>query len=282
MLRNLVKTAFRNTIRNKTSSVINVLGLALGMSCSLVIFLLLKYDLSFDNFQPNKDRVFRITILGKASSEYYPGSSFPLANALRSEFPEFEQVAHISYVHSGQFTITSQGEATRYQESEGVAFVEPGFFDMFYSEWLAGNAEHALTEPNAVVLTESLAKKYFPDDNALNQVVRLDSEVDLKVAGIIKDFPSNTNFPFTALVSFKSLSGYDSNYDEQSWNRTSSSLQAYVLLKDGEKPERIEDTFPGFIEKYMGERAVRRVAFMLQPLSEIHFDTRYLDNFSGR
>jgi len=209
MFKNYLTTTLRKLSRNKAYTAINVFGLALGITCSLMLFLLIKYELSFDNFHATADRICRVnTIYVRAEGELHDtGTPFPFGPALRKDFPELEKVAMVDYEYEGLVAIADGGKTpARYHEKEGVVFIEPDFFDMFDFPWIAGHPK-TLAEPNNVALTEELARKYFPNENPIGKRIRLDNKLDLIVTGVLKNFPANTDFPFKLLVSFITVEG---------------------------------------------------------------------------
>ncbi len=280
MLKNYLKIAVRNLLRHKAYSFINIAGLAIGMACSLMLFLLIKFELSFDAFHRKAERLYRINTVvtrpeGKA---YQTGTPSPFSAALRHDFPELEKVTVVDYDYEGLVTILEAGNApVCYKEKSGVAFIEPDFFDMFDFAWSAGDPK-TLAEPNNVALTEALAKKYFPDGAAIGKTLRLNNKLDLKVTGILKDFPANTDFPFKLLISFVTAKSLDRL--SESWQNLRSNLQTYVLLPEHGSPQRLESQLPAFAKKYWYDETRPR-AYTLQPLREIHFDARY-GNFNDR
>jgi hypothetical protein len=163
MLKNYFKTALRKLRRDQSYAAINVLGMALGMGCCLLIFLIIQYELRFDRFHSKRDRIYRITTherLNDKSSETM-GAPIPMAEALRSDFLNLDKVAITYYAYSGQFTIPDgKQDVRRFQEESGVAYVEPEFFEIFDFPWKAGEVK-SLVEPNRVALTEELAQKFL-------------------------------------------------------------------------------------------------------------------------
>jgi ABC-type antimicrobial peptide transport system permease subunit len=283
MFKNYLITTLRKLSRNKAYTAINVLGLALGLTCSLMLFLLIKYELSFDSFHAKADRICRVNTIHVRAEGELPdtGTPFPFGPALRKDFPELEKVAMVDNDESyGLITIIDGDEApVRYREKEGIVFIEPDFFDMFDFPWIAGNPK-TLAEPNNVVLTEELAQKYFPNENPIGKRIRLDNKLDLIVTGVLKNFPSNTDFPFKLLVSFITLK--ELGRDLESWQATKSNLQTYVLLPEKLSCKNLEGRLPAFLEKYWTDKdGVNKRVHTVQPLREIHFDTRY-GTFSGK
>ncbi len=282
MFRNYFKTAWRKLRRSQSYAAINVLGLALGMTCCLFIFLIIQYELRFDRFHGKRDRIFRITTderMNDRTSETM-GSPLPMAEALRSDFPNLEKVTVAYYIYSGLFTInSSEQEPRRFQENEGVAFVEPEFFAIFDFPWKTGDPE-SLNEPNRVALTEALAQKFFADEDPLGKTIRLDNSIDLQVAGIVKNYPVHTDLPFTAFISWRTLPQTGTNIE--SWGSLMSNTNTYVLLPRQYGASELQSQLAAFKNKYFPDAtdANKRV-HKLQPLSEIHYDSRY-GNYSQR
>ncbi|MGH7494326.1 MAG: ABC transporter permease [bacterium] len=282
MLKNYLTTTLRKLSRQRSYTAINVFGLALGVTCSLMIFLLIKFELSFDTLHRKADRICRInTVFTRPEGVLYDtGTPYPMAAALRNDFPELEKVAIAHYEAEGLVTIPAEGKApVRYKEKDGLVYIEPDFFDMVDFAWVAGSPQTALSEPKSAALTETLAKKYFPDEPALGKTIRLNNKLDLKVAGILKDFPANTDFPFKLLVSFVTLK--ELGRDLQSWNNTASNAQTFVLLPENYPPQQLENRLPAFVKKYWQDERAERRAYTVQALRGIHFDRRY-GNFAWR
>ncbi len=285
MLRHSLKIALRSFRRNKSYLVINGLGLALGIACSLLIFLVVKYELSFDNFHPQADQIFRVTTHKLEDSDeetYNPGTPYPLASALRNDFPEMKIVTTTNYNPNKKGLIKAADKLFE----ENIALVEPAFFQLFRFEWLAGNPANALAAPRTVVLTKQQAQKYFnlTETNvaaALGKIIRLNNQVDLKVTGILADFPTNTDFPFSVLVSYATKKDYLTTDQLQSWSMISTEAYTFVQLPRQESPQPYAAKLKRLGAKYLGEEAARKTYFTLQPLANMHFDTRY-NNYSDR
>ena len=164
MIRNYIKVALRNLRRNKMYALLNVVGLGIGIACGLLIFMIIKYETSFDNFHKNSERIYRVSTSFKTpdGSWYSPGVSFPAAEALRIDFPQLDKVAGI--FKRGQ-TIVSTGstgdkQRKKFNETD-VYFAEPSFFEMFNFNWLAGKPQTALADPGTIAITKETAEKYF-------------------------------------------------------------------------------------------------------------------------
>jgi ABC-type antimicrobial peptide transport system permease subunit len=284
MLKNYLATALRNLSRNKTYAAINIFGLALGITCSLVIFLAVKFELSFDTFHAKKDQIYRINthVQFQGQDNALPNVAFPLIEALRNEIPQLAEATVVNYVGGGMISIARDGqELLRYQEENGITYVEPRFFDMFDYTWVEGSPQHSLKEPRSVVLTESQAMKYFNDKSPVGKVLRLDNTYDLKVTGIVKDFPANTDFPFTVIVSHATLNDVFSEQDRNNWVNLNYATQGYVILPKPANIKNLQAQIGDFTAKYMDAEEVKKRSYVLQPLSSIHFNEKY-GNYSNR
>ena len=196
MIKNYLKTALRNLLRNKVYVGVNVLGLSLGITCSIVLTLLAFYFTSFNTFNENYDRIYRIVNSSQDGAggemDYQPGVPLPLPEAVRLDFPEFEQVVFTSD-HYGEthFTIHPNAEIPQYFELKDNRFVytDGGYFKTFTYEWLEGNQETALQTPNKVVLSRSVADKFFPKGNAIGETVIFNKTTSFEISGIVSDTP---------------------------------------------------------------------------------------------
>ncbi|MCI0695023.1 ABC transporter permease [candidate division KSB1 bacterium] len=282
MLKNYLITTLRKLGRQKNYTAINVLGLALGMACCLFIFLIVQYELRFDRFHQKVDRIYRIVTDEKINDVISEtmGSPIPMAAALRQDFPNLEKVTVASGNYGGLFAITQDdGMVQRFQENERVAFVEPEFFEIFDFPWIAGDPK-SLAEPNGVALTEEFAEKIFGSADPLGRTIRMDNQIDLKVTGVVKNFPIHTDFPFSVLISWKTLP--QTGTDVESWGNLSSNVNTYVVLPPNYTAQELESRLVDFKEKYHphAKDANKRV-HKVQPLSEVHYDGRY-GNYGDR
>lgn len=269
MIRNDLKIAFRKLGRQRSYSIMNVAGLTLGISCSLIIFLIVRFEYSFDDFHSKKDRLFKIITHESHGDNLNvtQGTPGPLAEAIRDKFADIDQSTLFVYNLTGLFTVSDGQKLSKFQESDGVAYAEPAFFEMFDFPILEGDTK-SLTRPDALILTESMAKKMFPDGRAIGRTVRFDNRQDLIVTAIAADFPQNTDFPLTAILSVENLKSSEAWVFE--WNNLSSQVQTFVLLKDGALPEALEKQLIGFSEPYRPDSQYKH-RYELRPISEIHF-----------
>jgi putative ABC transport system permease protein len=269
MLRNYFKTAWRSLSKHKAYSIINVLGLTLGIASCLVIFLVVKYELNYDKFNKKADRIYRVTL---NAIDFNPSVSMAIATAMRNDFPELEAVSQIWYQDEGMIVI----DKSRFSE-KGFAFADKYFTQVFDYQWLSGDPVTALADPNTVVLTESLAHKYFGNKNAMGQVINLGNRYDLKVTGVIKDVPGNTHIPFHFLVSFETIKPEVKGMMSQFWAIAGGAF-TYIVTPKNYPIDRVQSRIHDFIKKNWGENTAKDTRLPLQPLTDIHFDQRYLNN----
>lgn len=263
---------WRHLKRNKAFALINVSGLIIGITCSLIMFLIVKYELGYDKYHKNYDNLYRVTSSRQnyETRGYSIGVPKPLPQALKEDIVGLEESAFFSHVRFGRFTVTDKkGQERDFIEPSGLVYTEPSFFEMFDWQWLEGNGE-SLAEPNTVVLDDVTAKRYFPEGEVLGQVLKLNGNTDLKVVGVVKERPQQTDFPFSVMVSLTTINHSE---DFTNWYSTNSNDRCYVLLNSNTELSSITGQFEAFVDKYHGEKS--SVIYDLQGLSEVHFDERY-------
>jgi len=266
MLRNYLTVAVRNVLRQKGYSFINICGLALGIAFCVLVLLYVRDELSYDRFFEKADRIFRVN----ATSQNPEGDFYrtvippPAAPALREAFPEVEVVTRLA---ARSRVVLRVGEQA-YQEDR-FFLADASFFEVFSFSFLQGDAQTALTEPGSLVLTESMARKYFGDANPLGQVITFENEIELTVAAVIEDVPSNSHltFDFPATLETPGLgrAGWLNNWG-------SSSTMTYVLVRPDALPEVLEAKLPRFVDTNMASSLDDNETYTLslQALSRIH------------
>ncbi|MBA4056133.1 MAG: hypothetical protein C0490_15570, partial [Marivirga sp.] len=264
MFKNYFKITIRTLKNNKNYAFINVMGLALGLASTMVIFLIVKNELSYEAFNQKADRSYRVTM---NALDYNPSVSFAVAPAFENDFPEAEYVSQYFY---RPVALVKVGD-DMYDEKD-FAFADNQFFSVFDFIWLRGDPKRALSEPKSVVLTESIANKYFGNADAIGKIIRMDNQIDLQVTGVIKDLPSNTHLLFNFLVSWETIRKDVSNSNFYAI----SGGYLYVTLPENVPEQGVTDRLPAFIRKNWGNDIASEAKLILQPLKEIHFDKRYL------
>lgn len=276
MLRNYFKTAWRSLLRNKSYTIINIIGLAVGIAACLLIFLVINFETSFDNYHTQKNHIYRV-LAKRTSSEgvkYRAGVPFPTSRGMRVDYPQIPLIGSIFNDDNRQMSITSaSGEIKRFKESD-VFFTEPQLLKIFDFGWLAGDKKNALIEPNTILISQKVAEKYFGNwENAMGKTVRYDNKLDLKVTGILKNPPANTDLPINIAISYVTLKHTDYKDNQEDWGSTFGSHSCFVLLPDNVSEANFNQNMVAFIKKHKPD-AVKTDALFLQPLSQMHYDTR--------
>jgi len=266
MISNYLKIAWRNLVKNKIFSFINVLGLTIGITVCMMIFLFIMNEFSFDKFHKQGKNIYRVMRGYDVSKNRVPYLSGPYATALLNDFPvEIKKAVRIMPSND----LISFGN-TSFNEKK-VYLADADFFSLFSFPLLRGNASSVLKEPASVVLTETTAKKYFGSiDNAMGKVVQMNKRRQLKVTGIARDVPSNSHLDFNLIVPL-------SNYYKEPWFNVwiNNNNFTYVLLGEHISKARLEKRFPQFMNKYMGKDMARmgaRFDLALTPLPDIYFE----------
>lgn len=285
MLKNYFLIGLRNLLRYKTYAAINIVGLAVGIASCLLIFIVVGFETSFDNFHIDSMDIYRVgtEFNPPEGKSYSPGSPDPVAGALRLDFPQLKKVAAIRGSRDNLITIPDDNNASsvrKFKESRGVFFAEPEFFDIFYFPWLAGDPKTALREPNTAVLTKETAERYYGSwQTALGKTFLRNNKTAVKVTGILADIPSNTDFPLKVVIShetFKKLSPRNLT----DWVTTSSNAECYVILAGNESPLAFNALLSRFVKKHKPAEYTKD-NLVLQPLRDVHFDERF-GNFRQR
>ena len=279
MLKNYLTIAWRNLKRNRVFSIINIAGLSAGIAASLLLFIIVRYEMSYDTFQNNYKSIYHIVTENNFSDgiTYNPGIAYPALNALRADMPNVTFAA-INDIEGSQVTVPAATEAgsKKFIETKGIFFCEPQLFHVFSSyHWLAGN-EAVLDEPNSIVLSKTQAEKYFDNwQNAIGKTLRIDNAFTAKVNGILADAPQNTDLPLTVLISYRTLKKNGSLYNySEDWGSVSSSHQIFALLPANVSAGNINMRLLKFSKEHYTSVNTKLFNFM-QPLSDLHYDTRF-------
>ncbi|PWT95227.1 MAG: ABC transporter permease [Bacteroidetes bacterium] len=282
MLNNYLKIAFRNISRRKIYSAISISGLAIGIASCLMLFLVLRYEMSYDTFEKNHKRIYHIGTLDKFSdggSEYTAGIPFPAIDAARLDFPQIKSGC-IYANYGGQVSVIGKDPANplsnkKFIEGSGVFFSDPEFMEIFGFKWLSGSPK-LLAEPYVTVLSKKIAEKYFGNwKDAVGQFLKLDNAVVVKVGGIIEDLPSNTDFPLQIVTSFVTMKSNANVYTYRSdWNNTTSNFQVYMLIPENVSVAQVNSQLKDFSKKHRGSDGNSVRTHFLRGLNEIHYDSR--------
>lgn len=276
MLQNYLKIALRNLRTHRTYTLLNIIGLSVGMTGGLLIFLFLRHHLSTDRYHANFDRIVRIDAdlyLDDGSVEYNAEAPPPMAATLRARYPQVEQAAFMLGMRDITVSANRPAEAqpVRFLEHDGIGFVEPEWFDVLTYKPLQGNIGEALRAPNRAVLTESWARRYFGTTNVLGQQLTLDNKAIVTVAGIVADPPGPTDVKLGLLVSLSTIRQLIPTINFTDWNLLNSQNRLYVRLKNPESISSLQQALPALSKRQYGEMA-HIYHFVAQPLADLHFD----------
>jgi putative ABC transport system permease protein len=283
MIYNYLKIAFRSLLKYRFIFFTNLFGLTVGFTCCLLIFVYILHELSYDRYNEKADRTYRVTRLFRnsetgATNLHLGAVAPPFAPLLQNDFKQIEKITRI--LPAGSMTLRYQDKVFNEQN---VVFADEEFFNLFTVQVSSGNKATALKDPNTVMLTEELAKKYFGNEDPMNKMVRLDNRLTFKVSGVFKPLPSNAHFHPNLLVSFNTLR--DSTvYGERNLatNWGNNAFYTYMLLPANYDAQKLEAQFPAFIDRHMTEagesiKASRWTQLYLQKLTDIHLHS-HLDS----
>jgi putative ABC transport system permease protein len=275
MIKNFFTIAWRNLWKNKTYAGINILGLSLGIGCSILIFTLVSYHLSFDNFHRDKDRIYRVvTEFHDEVADYSQGVPSPLGKAFRNDFGYAEKTARVIGDKDVLIRFESGGELKKFQEEKGVAYAEPAFFDIFRFPLLRGNKATVLQAPGQALITERLARKYFGDgSNAMGKTIRVSNKTNFAIVGILRDIPVNTDRRQEIYLSYTDIKDQSKRLaSDSSWGSISSECMCFIRLKPAVSAAQVNQGLAQMGKKYQKGRDAQTTIFRLQPLSDIHFN----------
>lgn len=285
MLKLYFLTALRSVLRSRGYSLLNVLGLALGITCSILLFLVIQYELSYDSFHRKGDRIYRLNIDAHYADGIFNTTSihFPATNALRHNNPGFENITQMYSENDGQVTIPGSGDVPpRHFRNPGqLAFVEPEFFEIFDFDTGGQDLRPYMREPNNVVLTNSMAELFFPEeDEVIGKIISYNNKLTLKVVAVIPDFPVTTDFPFAMLTSYPTLQGFVP-FDLNTWHALMSSHTAFAVLPEQADVNALEKQANSIVHRLMPDERTTNEKIKLQALHDIHFNPAY-GNYSQR
>jgi len=285
MLRNYIKTAFRNLGRRKNYTIINIAGLAAGIAICLVLFIVIRYEMSFDDYHGKKDRIYRVlTEYHHADAPdifYGRGIPYPMPEGLKANFPQVETLAPVYADNNDQLLITDENGSIikKFKEENGVFFTTPSFFNIFDFPLLSGSYT-TLKEPNNVLIAKETAEKYFGDwKTAMGKTIRLKSSYGddvLKVSGILATIPANTDFQFKLAVAYGT--GFTGNYIAKStnWDGTGSAFGCYLLLRHTTSVGNFNQQLRAYSKKVKSPE--NKDSHIIQPLKAVHYDTQAGNN----
>lgn len=275
MLQNFVKVIFRCLSRSRFFTFLNILGLSIGTSCCIVIYLFIQYEMSYDDFHVDKNIIYRVIRQSEINGmPYNIGiTSAPFAPALKQDYPE-----RINDITRAMPIRVSVQLHDKIFAEDRFLLADENFFNFFSYPLLKGNPSDVLNLPNSLVVSKALAKKYFGNDDPIGKFLRVENELDLVITGVMDDPPGHSHLQFDAVVSM--LSSVEDEWFNDWWSNT---LNTYVKVASESEVTFLNQHFPSFMDKYFGddfERVGNKVGLKLEALKDIYFnyDTRYERN----
>ena len=292
MFKNYFKTAFRSLTRNRNYTIINIAGLAVGIAVCMMIFMIIQYQTSFDDFHPKKDRIYRVLTeshhADAGNITYAKNVPFHMPEELKATFPQLEQIAPVYASHNDELQVVDDNgtPVKNFKEQSGVFYTSPSFFKMFDFPLLAGSYE-SLKDPNNVLLTKEIAETYFGDWKiAMGKTIKIAGYYSmgaglfqfpataLKVSGILATIPANTDFQLKLVVSY----GTDFTGDEKhgfqqpQWNQSASDFGCYVLLPPNISVDNFNQQLSTYAKKV--QSLDNKDSYILEPISAVHYDAQ--------
>ncbi|PZX59347.1 putative ABC transport system permease protein [Algoriphagus ratkowskyi] len=282
MWKNYFLVAYRNLLKHKVFSAINLFGLAIGMAACLVILHYVHFEFSYDRFHEKADRIYRVQHNRYLDGElqYQKAQTFiPTGEAMMDDFPEVEDYTTMFRISNESDIVmthlTADGEMLRYAEKE-VYHVKGNFFKMFSFPIVEGNTQIKHLEPKTAMISQSTAFKYFGNESAIGMVISHNYAENYKVVGIFEDIPTNSHMKFDFLFAWQEVTNQESGGDSENWRNDG--FYTFLLLNSNADVSALEAKFPSFVEKHIAEKANNNISssFSLQPITAIHLNSNLL------
>lgn len=275
MLKNYIRIAFRSLVKQKFYTLLNITGLAIGMACTLLILLFIFDELNYDTYHDNANNIYRVYVDGVFGGKEFTGTQnpAPFAKTVIEDYPEV--LSATRFRTQGNFMF--RYEDKNLKETK-LVYTDTETFEIFSFDFISGDPSTVLDDPNTLVITETIAKKYFGNEDPMGKTVILDNDEDFEITGVIKDLPKNSHFNFEIFISLESYA------DSKINNWLSQNYQTYLLLADGANPQHLVDKFPLMLEKYFDPQLQQimgatlkdmkakgvRYDMLMTPLKDIH------------
>ena len=281
MFKNYFKTALRTFSKNKVTTAINVLGLSIGISAALIIFMVIQYDFSFDKYEPGKENIYRIVTAGDG----WNNSGVPVP--LHQNMQNISGIRHIAAIlqfndNNAKISIPQGNNKTsqNFKKQEGIVFTSDAYFSIFPHTWIAGNQKTALDNPNKVVLSESYANRYFPGispDKLIGKTIAFSDTILTTVTGIVQDLKANSDFEYKVFISLPTIAATNlkQNYSWDEWGSTNSNFQTIVQLFPQVQPAQINKQLASVFKAHSEYTDDNKTIHRLQPLSDVHTNTDF-------
>ncbi|MEO6731404.1 MAG: ABC transporter permease [Ferruginibacter sp.] len=265
MFKNYFKTAWRSIWKNKTTTVINVTGLSVGMTAAVLIFLWVQNEISFDDYHKDTNTIYRLTTNVKSQGWVWGTVPLLLADAIKNKVPEIERTARL---HSGEMPIFNINNNLSYQKN--CAFVDDDWFKIFHYDFIEGNAAAFAHDPNSIILTASEAKKYFRNGDAIGKVIHADS-LNLVVKAIVADAPANSSFQYTSFIPLSNLLiNQDRRENDEQW--ANANYITFIKVKPGINVAAVSKKITEVLQQRGGDTK-KETTISLVNLKDMHFET---------
>lgn len=281
MFKNYFKTAFRTFSKNKVTTAINVLGLSIGISAALIIFMVIQYDFSFDKYEPGRENIYRIVTDGDGWKN--SGVPVPLHQNMQG-VSGIQHIAEILQYNDNNIKVSiPQGNslpAQVFKKQENIAFTNDRYFEIFPHQWIAGSESTALRNPYKLVLSESYANRYFPGilpEKLIGKTVAFSDTILTTITGIVQDLKANSDFEYKAFISLPTIaaSNLKQNYSWDEWGNTNSNFQTVIKLSPGVQASQINKQIAAIFKEHSSSPDDNKIVHRLQPLSDVHTNTDF-------
>ncbi|MEO1253894.1 MAG: ABC transporter permease, partial [Bacteroidota bacterium] len=274
MFKNYFKITYRNFLRQKAHSFLNVTGLALGLACTILICFYINDEMSYDKFHSKSSRTYRVLekFESEGVGEHSASLPFPTGPALKMDFDrQVESVVRFFNFQSPSLALANKAADKGFNEPN-IFFADSTLFDVFDFELIAGNKEASLNDPNSILITRSMVSKYFADEDPMGKTLEFQGDQNLVVTGVLEDAPKNVHFKFDFIISFSTLkSSFRGKLpDGWYWNP----CWTYITLEENTKKAEFEEQFPAFVQKYFPDFIRDDVVLQLQSIEDIHLHSK--------
>lgn len=264
MVKNYFKTAWRSIWKNKTTTIVNVTGLSVGMTAAILIFLWVRNELSYDNYHQNSNRIYRMTTRLESLGWIWETTPLLLADAVKKDVPGIERTVRL---HTGDMPVFDINNNLSYEKN--CAYVDDDWFNMFHYDFIQGNARAFANDRNSIVLTASLAKKYFGNEQVLGKVIRVDS-LNFIVKAIVADPPPNSSFQYTSFMPLSNLLlDPDRRANDEQWGNAN--YISFIQTKPAANPAQLSKQITNVLQQRSGDTE-KEISISLLNLKNLHFD----------
>lgn len=281
MIKNYFKTALRTFSKNKVTTAINVLGLSIGISAALIIFMVIQYDFSFDKYEPGRENIYRIVTDGDGWKN--SGVPVPLHQNMQG-ISGIQNISAILQFNDNNIKVSipqgNNNALQNFKKQEGIVFTSEAYFSIFPHTWIAGNKKTALNNPYKVVLSQSYAKRYFPNispDKLIGKTVAFSDTILTSITGIVQDLKANSDFEYNVFISLPTIAetNLKQNYSWNEWGNTNSNFQTIIKLYPGVQAAQINKQIAAVFKEHSSGPDDSKTIHRLQPLHDVHFNTDF-------